>query len=68
MEKWRGYEKIGKPIPRMVALCRAFIEAGWRVKVFTARVADVDMEDGYTPEVLKNLYTAGARLFMWAPS
>lgn len=51
MEKWRGYEKIGKPIPRMVAICRAFIEAGWRVKVFTARVADVDMEDGYTPEM-----------------
>lgn len=42
-------------------LALAITEAGLKLNFYSfAR-----LEDGYTPEVLENLYTAGARLFMW---
>ena len=42
-------------------LALAILEAGLKINYYSfAR-----LEDGYTPEVLKNLYTSGARLFLW---
>lgn len=42
-------------------LAIAIIKAGLKINYYSfAR-----LEDGYTPEVLKNLYNSGARIFMW---
>lgn len=42
-------------------LALAIIEAGLKIHFWSfAR-----LEDGFTPEVLKNLYNAGARIFLW---
>lgn len=42
-------------------LALAIIEAGLKINYYSfAR-----LEDGYTPEVLKNLHDSGARLFLW---
>ena len=42
-------------------LALAILEAGLKINYYSfAR-----LEDGYTPEVLKNLYDSGARLFLW---
>lgn len=42
-------------------LALAILEAGLKINFYSfAR-----LEDGFTPEVLKNLYDAGARLFLW---
>lgn len=42
-------------------LATAIIEAGLKINFYSfAR-----LETGYTPEVLENLYRAGARLFLW---
>ena len=42
-------------------LALAIIEAGLKINYYSfAR-----LEDGYTSEVLKNLYDSGARIFMW---
>ena len=42
-------------------LALAIIEAGLKIHFYSfAR-----LEDGFSPEVLKNLYDAGARLFLW---
>ena len=38
-DKWRGVDKIGEPIPLMVARVRMWLSQGKRVKIFTARVA-----------------------------
>ena len=42
-------------------LAKAILEAGLKIHYYSfAR-----LEDGYTPEVFKNLYASGARLFLW---
>lgn len=52
-------EAIPPKFYNMLAL--AIIKEGLKINFYSfAR-----LEDGYTPEVLKNLYDAGARLFLW---
>lgn len=36
---WRGLDSIGKPIPRMVRRLETWLEAGYQVKIFTARAS-----------------------------
>lgn len=46
---WKGIEHIGNPIPRTIRLVKAALARGWRVSIFTARVAgsgDGDFGDG----------------------
>lgn len=38
-DRWRGHAHIGAPIPEMVERIRKWIEDGWPVKIFTARVS-----------------------------
>jgi hypothetical protein len=42
---WKGAHHIGDPIEPMVALVRTWIAEGRRIKIFTARVADVSPEE-----------------------
>ena len=42
-DEWKGEGVYGAPVPRMVALVRAWLEAGQKVKIFTARAnSEVD--------------------------
>ena len=34
---WKGYAHIGEPIPAMVAALRTYLDAGFPVRIFTAR-------------------------------
>lgn len=46
---WQGIEHIGAPIPRTLRAVQAALARGWRVSIFTARVAgsgDGDYGDG----------------------
>jgi hypothetical protein len=43
---WKGMNHIGEPVPAMVARVKAWIEAGIRVKIMTARVS----QSVYRPE------------------
>jgi hypothetical protein len=36
---WRGADHLGDPIPEMLARVKEWIDAGQRVKIFTARVS-----------------------------
>jgi hypothetical protein len=36
---WRGVEHIGKPVPRIVEKVKAALAKGYKVSIFTARVA-----------------------------
>lgn len=36
---WRGFDKIGKPVPVMLARVKHWIKNGYTVKIFTARAA-----------------------------
>jgi len=48
-----GLDKIGEPIPRMVALVRKLLEEGEDVHIFTARVAPpIDHKDRLVQEEL----------------
>ena len=53
---WEGYDHIGKPIPKMVALIKAYRAKGMKVKIFTARVAptsaDPNKKGGGTHEAV----------------
>ena len=42
---WQGVTHIGRPIPKMVSEVRRYLEAGWTVKIFTARTSSLN-----TPE------------------
>jgi hypothetical protein len=42
---WQGHTHIGKPIPKMIARVRLWLEKGERVKIFTARVCDEKHKD-----------------------
>ena len=41
-DEWRGIEHIGAPIPKTIAMIKAFLAKGVKVKFFTARVATKD--------------------------
>ncbi len=43
-DEWLGVEHIGEPIPLMIERIQDYIRAGKRVKIFTARVSEVDQE------------------------
>lgn len=36
---WKGFDHIGEPVPKMVKHVREWLEKGFTVKIFTARVA-----------------------------
>lgn len=36
---WKGHWHIGAPVPAMIALVKRMLDAGMKVKIFTARVA-----------------------------
>ena len=38
-EEWKGFNKIGKPIPSMMERVKTWVEAGLRVKIMTARAS-----------------------------
>lgn len=40
---WVGPEHIGKPVPLMLAQVKQFLEEGWDVRIFTARVFPLNM-------------------------
>lgn len=42
---WKGLSHIGAPIPVMVERVRAWLEAGEKVKIFTARVHGLEGEE-----------------------
>jgi len=42
MDRWRGIEHTGEPIPMMLARVKAYIADGFKVKIFTARVSNSD--------------------------
>lgn len=37
---WQGPEHIGEPIPEMVALLKNYLQMGFEVRIFTARVSN----------------------------
>lgn len=39
-DHWRGVDHIGAPILRMVNQVKVWIDDGWEVRIFTARVND----------------------------
>ena len=39
---WKGHTEIGRPIPRMVTRVQRWLDRGFEVKVFTARMAEPD--------------------------
>jgi hypothetical protein len=39
-DEWRGVEVIGAPIPLMVRRLRRYLDDGYTVKIFTARVSE----------------------------
>lgn len=41
---WKGIEHVGEPIPRMVERVKAYLDAGYQVKIFTARVCRPEPE------------------------
>lgn len=41
-DHWRGADHIGAPIQPMVEKVKEFIEKGWTVKIFTARMCDAN--------------------------
>lgn len=43
-DKWQGPGYIGAPIPAMVQRVRQVLAAGYQVKVFTARMANEDLD------------------------
>lgn len=53
-DQWRGFGHIGKPVPKMVAMIKAYKARGVKVKILTARVAptsaDPAKEGGGTKE------------------
>ncbi len=41
-DRFSSYDKVGEPVPAMMALVRKMLNNGVRVKIFTARVQDPD--------------------------
>lgn len=39
-DTWRGPLHIGDPVPVMLERVRGWLEGGWEVRIFTARVSD----------------------------
>ena len=58
---WKGFEHIGKPVPKMVALIKAYKASGTKVKILTARVAptsaDPNKKGGGTKEAVLKVIT-----------
>jgi hypothetical protein len=42
-ESWKGFEHIGKPVPKMVKRVRIWLEMGYRVKIVTARAQNPEL-------------------------
>ena len=42
---WKGVEHIGAPIPKTIAMIKAFLAKGAKVKFLTARMATKDSEE-----------------------
>lgn len=42
---WKGVEHIGAPIPKTIAMIKAFLAKGAKVKFLTARMATKDQEE-----------------------
>lgn len=38
-DRWRGHEHIGAPVPAMVERVKRWLQEGYEVRVFTARVS-----------------------------
>lgn len=45
---WKGELDIGAPIPAMVRRIKRWLESGVEVRIFTARVCDVEGRDAQT--------------------
>jgi len=43
-DRWQGVEHIGAPVPAMLKRVKRWLKDGKIVKIFTARVSDVDGE------------------------
>lgn len=41
---WRGVDHIGKPVPLMVARIKRWLDRGWEVRIFTARMSEINKE------------------------
>lgn len=46
-DHWQGLEHIGEPIPQMLQLLKYHLSLGHRVKIFTARVCNMDGKAEY---------------------
>lgn len=55
-DEWRGVEHIGEPIAPMVKRVQGWLNEGKEVRVFTARVYPLTLEDS---DPATNLLTAG---------
>ena len=44
-DTWRGHQHIGAPIPAMVKRVQNWLEGGYVVKIFTARVCEHGLND-----------------------
>ena len=51
--KFISHTHIGAPIPEMVALMLSYIEQGYTVKIFTARVSDPSQAEAATVAIKK---------------
>lgn len=38
-EGWQGADHVGEPVPAMLARVKAWLNDGWEVRIFTARVS-----------------------------
>lgn len=41
-DKWRGYDYIGEPIPKMIKVLQRLLDKGYTIKIFTARAVNPD--------------------------
>lgn len=39
-DRWRGPFHVGEPIPAMLERVKGWLEEGWEVRIFTARMSD----------------------------
>lgn len=44
-----GLHPIGEPIPKMVEMCKQFLEDGWEVRIVTARAAPPFLDPNGNP-------------------
>lgn len=54
-DEWRGLNHIGKPIPAMVERVKSWLASGMKVKIFTARVHQLDLRSEEGIEFVRTL-------------